>query len=33
MVDGLRSRTESLDEVTERTVRGWLRRPRPAPGT
>jgi hypothetical protein len=33
MVDGLRSRTESLDDRTERTVRGWLRRPRPAPGT
>ena len=33
MVDGLRTRTESLDEATERTVRGWLRRPRPAPGT
>jgi hypothetical protein len=32
MVDGLRTRTESLDDRTERTVRGWLRRPRPAPG-
>jgi hypothetical protein len=33
MVDGLRTRTESLDDRTERAVRGWLRRPRPAPGT
>jgi hypothetical protein len=33
MVGGLRSRTESLDDATERTVRGWLRRPRPAPRT
>jgi hypothetical protein len=27
---GLRTRTETLDDVAERTVRGWLRRPRPA---
>jgi hypothetical protein len=28
---GLRTRTETLDDVAERAVRGWLRRPRPAP--
>jgi hypothetical protein len=32
MVGGLRTRTESIDDAAERTVRGWLRRPRPAPG-
>jgi len=32
MVGGLRTRTESLDDAAERTVRGWLRRPRPAAG-
>jgi hypothetical protein len=32
MAGGLRSRTESLDDAVERTLRGWLRRPRPAPG-
>ena len=32
MVDGLRTRTESLDESAERRVRGWLRRPRGAAG-
>jgi hypothetical protein len=30
MVDGVRTRAESLDDAAERTVRGWLRRPRPA---
>ena len=29
MVGGLRHRSESLDEAAERTVRAWLRRPRP----
>jgi hypothetical protein len=28
--DGLRGRTESLDTALERTLRGWLRRPRQA---
>jgi uncharacterized protein YjbJ (UPF0337 family) len=32
MVGGLRTRTGSLDDAAERTVRGWLRRPRPAAG-
>jgi hypothetical protein len=31
MVEGVRRRTVSLDDVAERTVRGWLRRPRPSP--
>jgi hypothetical protein len=31
MVAGVRRRTVSMDEVAERTVRGWLRRPRPQP--
>jgi hypothetical protein len=30
MVEGVRVRAESLDDAAERTVRGWLRRPRPA---
>jgi hypothetical protein len=30
MVASVRTRAESLDDVAERTVRGWLRRPRPA---
>jgi hypothetical protein len=30
MADGLRTRAETLDDVAERTVRGWLRRPHPA---
>jgi len=30
MAEGLRVRAENLDEVAERTVRGWLRRPHPA---
>jgi hypothetical protein len=30
MADGLRVRAENLDDVAERTVRGWLRRPHPA---
>jgi cytidylate kinase len=30
MVSGVRTRAETLDDVAERTVRGWLRRPRPA---
>jgi hypothetical protein len=29
MVAGVRQRTVTMDEVAERTVRGWLRRPRP----
>jgi hypothetical protein len=29
MVGGLRRRSEAIDEVAERTVRGWWRRPRP----
>lgn len=28
-VAGVRARAENLDDVAERTVRGWLRRPRP----
>jgi hypothetical protein len=31
MVAGVRQRTVSMDEVAERTVRGWLRRQRPMP--
>jgi hypothetical protein len=31
VVDDVRRRTQTLDDVTERTVRGWLRRPRPSP--
>jgi hypothetical protein len=30
MVEGVRTRAETLDDAAERTVRGWLRRPRPA---
>jgi hypothetical protein len=30
LADGLRTRAETLDDVAERTVRGWLRRPHPA---
>jgi hypothetical protein len=30
MADSLRVRAENLDDVAERTVRGWLRRPHPA---
>lgn len=30
MVASVRTRAESLDDAAERTVRGWLRRPRPA---
>jgi cytidylate kinase len=30
MAGSLRTKTETLDDVAERTVRGWLRRPRPA---
>jgi hypothetical protein len=29
MASGVRARTHSVDDVAERTVRGWLRRPRP----
>jgi hypothetical protein len=32
MAGGLRSRTENMDDAVERTLRGWLRRPRPTPG-
>jgi hypothetical protein len=31
MVAGVRQRTVSMDDVAERAVRGWLRRPRPQP--
>ena len=30
MVADVRRRTQTVDDVAERTVRGWLRRPRPA---
>jgi len=30
LTDNLRVRAESMDDVAERTVRGWLRRPHPA---
>jgi hypothetical protein len=29
MVSGVRSKAQSMDDLAERTVRGWLRRPRP----
>ena len=29
MVSDVRRRTQSVDDIAERTVRGWLRRPRP----
>ena len=32
MASGVRARAQSIDEVAERTVRGWLRRPRPQMG-
>ena len=31
MVSDVRRRTQTADDVVERTVRGWLRRPRPNP--
>ena len=31
MVTDVRRRTQTVDDVAERTVRGWLRRPRPSP--
>ena len=31
VVDDVRRRTQTLDDVAERTVRGWIRRPRPNP--
>jgi chromatin segregation and condensation protein Rec8/ScpA/Scc1 (kleisin family) len=31
MVSNVRRRTHTVDDVAERTVRGWLRRPRPEP--
>jgi hypothetical protein len=31
MVSDVRRRTHTVDDVAERTVRGWLRRPRPDP--
>ncbi len=31
MADGVRARAQSVDEMAERTIRGWLRRPRPQP--
>jgi hypothetical protein len=30
LTQGVRTRAENLDDVAERTVRGWLRRPHPA---
>ena len=30
LAQGVRTRAETLDDVAERTVRGWLRRPHPA---
>ena len=30
MVEDVRRRSQSVDDLAERTVRGWLRRPRPA---
>lgn len=33
MVDDVRARSRKVDDVAERTVRGWLRRPRPATST
>ena len=32
MASGVRARAQSIDDVAERTVRGWLRRPRPQLG-
>ena len=31
MVSDVRRRTHKVDDIAERTVRGWLRRPRPSP--
>jgi hypothetical protein len=31
VVDDVRRRTQTVDDVAERTIRGWLRRPRPSP--
>jgi hypothetical protein len=31
MAVNVRRRAESVDDAAERTVRGWLRRPRPHP--
>jgi hypothetical protein len=31
MASGVRERAQSVDDFAERTVRGWLRRPRPQP--
>jgi hypothetical protein len=31
MVSDVRRRSQSVDDLAERTVRGWLRRPRPLP--
>jgi hypothetical protein len=31
MVAGVRTRTQAMDDIAERTVRSWLRRPRPRP--
>ena len=31
MVGGVRSRAQRVDDLAERTVRGWLRHPRPRP--
>lgn len=32
MASGVRARAQTVDDVAERTVRGWLRRPRPQMG-
>jgi hypothetical protein len=31
VVDDVRRRSQTVDDIAERTVRGWLRRPRPSP--
>jgi hypothetical protein len=31
MVTDVRQRAQRVDDLAERTVRGWLRRPRPQP--
>jgi len=33
MVSDVRRRSQKVDDLAERTVRGWLRKPRPAPST
>jgi hypothetical protein len=31
MVTDVRTRAQKVDDIAERTVRGWLHRPRPRP--